>query len=74
MSLIDNSLLVSDVLTKYPQTAQVFLNHQMLCVGCLVAPFHTLADACLEHGLDEDVFLADLTRAIAKTNQTQSSV
>ena len=74
MSLIDKTILISEILAKYPQTAQVFLKYQMHCVACLVAPFHTLADACLEHGLDEDAFRADLTRAIAKTNQTESSV
>jgi len=69
MSLIDKTLLVSEILARYPQTAPVFLKYQMLCVGCLVAPFHTVEDACLEHGLDEDAFRKDLTAAIAQNNQ-----
>ena len=74
MSLIDKSLLVSEILEKYPQTAPVFLRHQMLCVACLVAPFHSIEDACHEHGLDEDAFRDDLTKAIAKSNTPEDSV
>ena len=64
MSLIDKTILVSEILEKHPQTAPVFLKYQMLCVGCLVAPFHSIEDACLEHDLNEDAFRADLTTAI----------
>jgi AGCS family alanine or glycine:cation symporter len=28
------------------------MRHKMLCVGCLVNPFHTVIDACAEYGLD----------------------
>jgi hybrid cluster-associated redox disulfide protein len=36
----------------------------MLCVGCLIAPFHTVTDACREYGLDETTFLEELQRAV----------
>lgn len=68
MVLIDKTLLVSEILARYPQTVPVFLKYQMLCVGCLVAPFHSLEDACLEHDLDEDAFRADLTACITRSN------
>jgi len=35
----------------------------MLCVGCLVSPFHTVMDACAEYGLDEEDFLTELMQA-----------
>ncbi|WIY24124.1 DUF1858 domain-containing protein [Parasedimentitalea psychrophila] len=73
MVLIDKTLLVSEILARYPQTVPVFLKYQMLCVGCLVAPFHSIEDACLEHDLDEDAFRADLTTAIAQATQTDKS-
>lgn len=66
MFFIDRNFLVSDVLSEYPKTLPVFLKYEMLCVGCLVAPFHTIEDACLEHNLDEDAFLQDLMVAIAE--------
>ena len=66
MSLIDKNILVSEILSEHPQTVQVFLKYKMLCVGCLVAPFHTIEDACIEHELDEAAFRQDITDAICE--------
>ncbi len=62
--LDDPDLMLSDVLTLWPQTISVFLGHGMLCVGCVVNPFHTITDACLEYELDEQQFLAELQRVV----------
>ncbi|MFY0679610.1 MAG: DUF1858 domain-containing protein [Thalassovita sp.] len=59
------TLLLDDVMKRWPATIQVFLRHNMLCVGCLVNPFHTIADACMEYGLDEQLFLSELRRAVS---------
>lgn len=48
----------------WPKTLAVFLARQMLCVGCPIAPFHTVIDACAEYGLDETAFRADLRAAV----------
>ncbi len=47
----------------WPAIVAVFQSHRMLCFGCPIAPFHTLADACLEYGLDEARFRQDLLAA-----------
>ncbi|GAA6198403.1 DUF1858 domain-containing protein [Pseudophaeobacter sp.] len=62
-NLDDPDLPLADLMTKWPQTIPVFVRHKMLCVGCLVSPFHTIADACAEYHLDEEVFLAELITA-----------
>jgi hybrid cluster-associated redox disulfide protein len=59
---------VEEVMTGRPETIRVFLAHRMRCVGCPIASFHTVDDACREHGVDRDGFLRalnDLTAAIA---------
>lgn len=56
----DKSTSVSDIMANWPQTVPVFLKYQMLCVGCYVGPFHTIADACVEHGIDEQKLWRDL--------------
>lgn len=61
--LDDPDLPLADLMTQWPQTIPVFVRHKMLCVGCLVSPFHTVADACAEYGLDEEMFLRELLRA-----------
>ena len=52
--------LVDEVMRGEPRTIRVFLALQMGCVGCPLACFHTVADACREHHLDCDAFLAAL--------------
>ena len=43
-----------------PHTIRVFLAFRMACVGCPIATFHTVDDACREHGIDREKFLAAL--------------
>jgi len=57
--------LVAELLQDYPACLRVFLDHKMLCVGCHVAPFHTIDDACMEHGVEEAGFLEELARIVA---------
>jgi hybrid cluster-associated redox disulfide protein len=56
--------LVEDVMRRSPATIRVFLDFRMSCVGCPIAGFHSLEDACREHGIDRESFLAAL-RAVA---------
>lgn len=62
----DPELSLSDLFATRPETAAAFMARRMLCPGCPIAPFHAIADACLEYGLDEDAFRAELARLIAK--------
>lgn len=52
--------LVDDVMRAAPKTIRVFLAHRMGCVGCPIATFHTVEDACREHGIDGNAFLREL--------------
>lgn len=56
-------LCLADLMTRWPGTIPVFVRHKMLCVGCLIGPFHTVVDACREYDLDEDAFVAELMEA-----------
>ena len=52
---------VDDVMSRSPQTIRVFLQFKMRCVGCPIACFHTVDDACREHGVDRVAFFRALT-------------
>lgn len=65
LAIDDLDLPLDKLMTLWPQTIPVFMRHKMLCVGCLVGPFHTLVDACLEYDLDQVVFMAELKAAVA---------
>ncbi len=62
---IESNHLVDDVMQQWPATIRVFLNHGMRCVGCPIACFHTIDDACREHKVDRAAFLADLRATAA---------
>jgi len=58
--------LVDDVMSGAPETIRVFLEFKMRCVGCPIACFHTVDDACREHGVDRDSFLNALRAVLAE--------
>jgi hybrid cluster-associated redox disulfide protein len=61
---IDTHLLVGDVMTRWPVTIRVFLDFRLGCVGCPIASFHSVDDACREHGVDQASFVAALNGAV----------
>jgi hybrid cluster-associated redox disulfide protein len=58
--------LVDDVMRGAPETIRVFLQFRMGCVGCPIACFHTVDDACREHSVDRDEFLSVLRPVVAE--------
>lgn len=60
-------MTIDEVLTRWPQTAQVFHEYNMACVGCVVAPFYTIVDAANVYGLSPDEFISRLAEVIATT-------
>ncbi len=57
-------MTISEVLERWPATADVFHTHAMACVGCVVAPFYSIADAANVYSLPEDQFVAELSAVI----------
>jgi hybrid cluster-associated redox disulfide protein len=57
---IDVETLVDDVMRRRPGTIGVFLRRRLRCVGCPIGPFHTIADAAREHGVDAEGLLTEL--------------
>ena len=52
--------IVGDLMMARPATIRVFLDFRMGCVGCPISAFHSVDDACKEHGVNRDEFLAAL--------------
>jgi hybrid cluster-associated redox disulfide protein len=63
---VEPTELVDDVMREWPTTIRVFLNYRLRCVGCPIACFHSVDDACREHGVDRARFLADLNAVVEK--------
>lgn len=55
--------MVDDVLRRYPATFRVFLNYKLRCIGCPVACFHSIGEACRAHDVEPAIFLSALQAA-----------
>jgi hybrid cluster-associated redox disulfide protein len=61
--------LVKEVVESHPQTIAVFVRHGLNCVGCYVAPFHTITDTAREYALRLEPLLSELNSAIEKAER-----
>ena len=59
-----DDMTMDEIMRRWPATIRIVLRHQLLCVGCPIASFHTVEDAVREHGLDEEQFRRELLAAI----------
>jgi hybrid cluster-associated redox disulfide protein len=56
--------LVDDIMLSAPHTIRAFLQFRMACVGCPIARFHTVDDACREYDVDREAFLEALSACV----------
>ena len=61
---ITKDTIIGDILDNAPQTAPLFLNIGMHCLGCPASRGETLEQACAVHGVDCDIFLEELNTFI----------
>ena len=64
-SQIGFEMAVDEVMRRWPATIRVFLDFRMNCIGCPIGGFHTVEDACREHGAAPQDFLSALRAAAA---------
>jgi len=61
---LDSNMTVSELMTVYPTTMEIFIRRKMLCVGCPAETFHTIEDVARIHGIRLERLLKDLQAAI----------
>lgn len=61
---------IEQLLTTWPETAVVFKQHSMACIGCDVSHLYTVAEAAGVYRLPLEEFLSELESAI---NEKESS-
>ena len=62
---ITKDTIIGDILNIAPQTAPLFMSIGMHCLGCPASRNETVAQACMVHGVDADVLLAQVNAMIA---------
>ena len=67
---ISQGWTVSEILQKYPETRQVFIERKTLCLGCYMARFCNLKDVAQAYRLETETLVHEIQNAtINKTNQ-----
>ncbi len=61
---IDPAMTVDEIMRRWPATLRVMIRNDMLCIGCPIAKFHTVADACRAHQVDLGAFSRELLEAM----------
>jgi hybrid cluster-associated redox disulfide protein len=59
-AVLNADLMVDDVMRRWPSTIRVFLDFRMRCVGCPIATFHAVDEACDEYSINPAAFLSKL--------------
>jgi hybrid cluster-associated redox disulfide protein len=62
--MISPDCLVDDAMSRFPATIRVFLDFRLGCIGCPIASFHSIDDACREHRIDPGPFMAALRNVV----------
>ena len=63
---ITKDTIIGDILTIAPQTAPLFMNIGMHCLGCPASRGETVEQACAVHGVDADDLLEQINSLIRK--------
>ncbi len=64
MAKITKDMSIVEIVSKYPQTAEVFSSFGMQCLGCAAARFENIAQGAGAHGIDVDALVAKLNEAV----------
>ena len=63
--MISKDMSITEVVEKYPDTAEIFMQHGMHCLGCMAARFENIEQGALAHGIDVDALIEDLNKSIS---------
>ncbi len=61
---ITKDTIIGDILDTAPQTAPLFLDIGMHCLGCPSSRGETIEQACYVHGIEVDELVTALNNAI----------
>ena len=57
---IEKTMLIGELLNKYPEKADILLEAGMHCLGCPAAQGESLEEACAVHGIDVEALVTKL--------------
>jgi len=61
---ITKDMVILEVLQKYPETFDIFMDHEIGCAMCHAAEFETIEQGISSHGIDVDKFVELLNEKV----------
>lgn len=61
---ITKDMSIMEVVQKYPDTVEVFMNSGMGCLGCAAAHFENIEQGALAHGIDVEGLMKGLNAVV----------
>lgn len=61
---ITADMSITEIVQKYPQTAEILMQQGMGCLGCAAARFENLGQGAAAHGIDINQLLKALNNAV----------
>jgi hybrid cluster-associated redox disulfide protein len=66
MTTLTKEMGILEVVQQYPQTAAIFMEYGMGCLGCAAAHFENIEQGASAHGIDVDALMVALNEAAAE--------
>ena len=63
---VEKTMTLGEVLNAYPQTARIFMEFGMHCLGCPHAIGESIEEACMVHGANCDELVDQLNAWISE--------
>ena len=64
MAVITKDMSILKVVEEWPETAQIFMNFGMGCLGCAAAHFENIEQGATAHGIDVDALMEALNKLV----------
>ncbi len=62
--MITKEMSITEVVQKYPESIDIFMQHGMGCVGCAAARFENIEQGAMAHGVDVDKLIKALNKTL----------
>jgi hybrid cluster-associated redox disulfide protein len=63
---VRKEMTIGETIEKFPESAQVMLQHGLHCIGCHVALWETIEQGASAHGVDPDKLVHEINKEISK--------
>jgi hybrid cluster-associated redox disulfide protein len=61
---------VDEAMRRCPALIRLFLDFKMRCVGCPIGRFHTIEEACQDHAVSAEDFMAAVDATAVRNNRS----